>query len=73
MPRAPGLLGSWKCLESASTPTCYKISATHNRLLNSSMQLVTAVVKSAMMQILVKADFRQSELGMSATRLFLTW
>lgn len=48
------------------------MSATYNRLLNSSMQLVTAVVKSAMIQILVKADLRHSELGMSATRPFLT-
>ena len=42
---------------------------THKRLLNSSMQLVTAVVKRTIMQLLVKTELRQSELGISAVRL----
>lgn len=46
---------------------------TYNRLANTSMPLVTAVLKRIMIQMLVKLKSRQKELGMSAGRLVLTW
>ena len=45
----------------------------YKRLLNSSILLQTALVKSVITQMLVKLELRQSEFGMSAGRLFLTW
>ena len=45
----------------------------HNKLLNSSILLLTALVKSIITQMLVKLELRQSEFGMSAGRLFFTW
>lgn len=46
---------------------------THNKLLYSSMQLVRALVRRTMMQLLVKTWLPQSELGTSAVRLFFAW
>jgi hypothetical protein len=37
------------------------------------MQLVRALVRRTMIQLLVKTLLRQSELGISAVRLFFTW
>lgn len=48
------------------------IVQTHNRLANTSIPLVTAVLKRIIMQMLVKLKSRQNELGMSAGRLCLT-
>lgn len=45
----------------------------YNKLLNSSMQLVTAVAKRTIMQLLVKTELLHSELGISAVRLCFTW
>ena len=45
---------------------------THNRLANTSIPLVTAVLKRIMMQMLVKLKSRQKELGISAGRLCFT-
>ena len=46
---------------------------TYNRLQNSSILLPAALAKSTMIQILVKLEIRQSEFGISAGRLRLTW
>jgi hypothetical protein len=46
---------------------------THNKLANTSMPLVNALLKSIMIHMLVKVELRQNEFGMSAGRLCLTW
>ena len=45
---------------------------TYNKLLYSSMQLLTAVVNITMMQLLVKTRLVQSVLGISAVRFLFT-
>lgn len=52
--------------------TCHSMEhelMTNNKLLKSSMQLLTALVKRIIMQILVKLELRQSGLEISAGRL----
>jgi hypothetical protein len=70
-----GLAGSCDIVSTLKFPTLRLdlTATTYNRLANTSMPLVTAVLKRIMIQMLVKLKSRQNELGMSAERLFLTW
>lgn len=65
------LAGSW----GMSVATCSKRHGlkTYNRLVYSSIPLLTAVANKTIIQMLVKLGLRQSEFGISAGRLCFTW
>ena len=75
---APSAEVPWTCwkLGGVSNDLCYSTKdrlKTYSKLLNSSILLLTALVKSIVTQMLVKLELRQSEFGMSAGRLRFNW